>query len=342
MGPALTKAANRVTIRGMSEPVLRIVSLLPAATEIVWALGLGDRLVGRSHECDWPSEVASLPCLTRSTIAPEESSGEIHAAVERALASVPEVANPLFTLDVDALADLQPDLILTQATCAVCAIADEDVGRAVRTAGRPVRVVALSANSLAGLWQDVHTVGAATAALPQARAVVSRLQARCQSVACRVKSLERPSTVRPRVAVIEWLDPPMAAGNWVPELVTLAGGIDCLGHSGRDSHWIDWHTVAATDPDVVVLSPCGLTLERIIAEAETPHVRPHLASLRAARAGHLWAMDGHHLLNRPGPRLVDSLEVLAGLLNPGRFSFGDVGGQAARVFAAEQPRPHDG
>jgi len=134
----------------------------------------------------------------------------------------------------------------------------------------------------------------------------------------------------------------MAAGNWVPELVNLVGGIDCLGHAEQDSHWIDWPTVAAADPDVVIVSPCGLTLERILAETKTPHVQPHLRCLRAAREGHLWALDGHHLLNRPGPRLVDSLEVLADLLNPGRFSFGAVGGQAARVFAAEHPYLYTG
>jgi iron complex transport system substrate-binding protein len=133
---------------------------------------------------------------------------------------------------------------------------------------------------------------------------------------------------RPRVAVIEWLDPPMAAGNWVPELVTRAGGDDVLGRAGEHSHWITWPDVAAADPDVVIVAPCGFTLDRIIAEVATKRVWPHLANLRATRDGGLWAMDGHHLLNRPGPRLIDSLEVMAEILNPGSFRF-----NATTVFA---------
>ena len=164
--------------------------------------------------------------------------------------------------------------------------------------------------------------GAATGRLAKARELVARLTARCDSVACRVAAIgRRPGHVRPRVAIIEWLDPPMAAGNWVPELVRLAGGDDVLGRVGEHSHWIDWETIAAADPDVVILSPCGFTLDRILAEARTPAVWPHLGPLRATAAGRLLAIDGHHLLNRPGPRLVDSLELLAAILHRGAFSF---------------------
>ena len=188
------------------------------------------------------------------------------------------------------------------------------------------RIVSLSPTKLDDLFGDVLTVGAATGRLPRAREVVARLKARCAAVRCRTAAVTHSR--RPRVAVIEWLDPPMAAGNWVPELVRLAGGDDVLGKTGSHSHWITWADVAAADPDVVVLIPCGFTLDRVVAEARSAAVWPHLAGLRATREGRLWAVDGHHLFNRPGPRLVDSLEVLAEILHPGEFAFA-----ATRRFA---------
>jgi len=309
----------------------RIVSLLPAATEIVAALGLQRALVGRSHECDFPAGIAALPSLTKPRVDATADSRRIHEAVGRAVADEPGTSLALFTLDSDAVAALRPDVVLTQATCDVCAIAGGDVAEAVRRVGHAPRVVTLSTTNLAGLWHDILAVAAATGTLATARELVARLQARCDSVACRVKSLIRTGQPRPRVAVIEWLDPPMAAGNWVPELVRLAGGDDVLGRAGQHSHWIDWPAVSAADPDLVILTPCGFSLDRITAEARSAAVWPHLRSLRATRTGRLWAVDGHHLLNRPGPRLVDSLEVLAVLFHPGAFRFGAVDRYAARL-----------
>jgi len=300
------------------EPAARIVSLLPAATEIVAALGIADRLVGRSHECDEPAAVARLPALTAPRIDPEDSSRAIHEQVGA-------TAAPLFALDEARLAALAPDLVLTQAACAVCAIAADEVAAAVRASGVPARVLALSPATLADVFADVLAVGTATGRLPQARELVARLRARCASVQSRVAAAARarggPAADGPRVAVIEWLDPPMAAGNWVPEMVRLAGGRDVLGWAAAHSHWIGWDDVAAADPDVLVLVPCGFTLDRVIAEARSAAVWPHLAGLRAVASGRAWAVDGHHLFNRPGPRLVDSLEVLAGILHPGTFAF---------------------
>jgi iron complex transport system substrate-binding protein len=202
------------------------------------------------------------------------------------------------------------------------------VHQAVWRSGHPARVVSLSASSLNGLWSDIITVGEAAAVLPRARELVCRLESRCASIACRVAALNRAGATKPRVAMIEWLDPPMAAGNWVPELVRLAGGDDCLGRVGEHSHWSEWPAVAAADPDVVILSPCGFTMDRTLQEAATPDIRQAIAPLRATREGRLWVVDGHHLLNRPGPRLVDSLEVIASVLHPGMFDF-----PAARRFA---------
>jgi iron complex transport system substrate-binding protein len=239
----------------------------------------------------------------------------------------------LFRLDAGLLADLRPDLIVTQAACDVCAVSADDVTRAVRLLGRPVPVVSLAPTSLADLWRDILAVAAATGTLPRGREIVARLQARCRSIACRVAALARSAVSPPRVAVVEWLDPPMAAGNWVPELVSLAGGSDVLGRSAGHSHWIGWEDVVRADPDVVILAPCGFTRDRTVREATNAAVWSTLAPLRATREGRLFVVDGHHLLNRPGPRLVDSLEVLAELLHPGRFAFAATERHAARLGA---------
>lgn len=313
----------------------RIVSLIPAATEIVATLGLAGRLVGRSHECDEPPQVAALPALTAPRIDPAASSREIHEQVGRALAA-PGTASSgaLYALDTHTLEALAPDLVVTQAACDVCAVSLTEVEAAVDRAGRRPLVLALAPSSLEGVFTDILAVGAATGTLARAREVVARLRARCDSVACRTRQLvRRPAGGGPRVAMIEWLDPPMAAGNWVPELVSLAGGTDLLGHRGAHSHWIGWDDLAAADPDVVVLVPCGFPLDRVVAEAAAPAVRPHLAGLRATREGRLWAVDGHHLFNRPGPRLIDSLEVLADILHPGAFAFPATRRFAARIAA---------
>ena len=316
----------------------RIVSLLPAATEIVARLGLRENLVGRSHECDEPADVAALPALTAARIDAEAPSRAIHEQVTevgRALGVLSSQAPAgtachtgasaaLFALDVATLAALKPDLILTQAACDVCAISAADVEAAVRIAGVDTRVLSLSPVTLADLFSDLLAVGKATGRLAKARELVARLRARIDSLACRVGTLPD----RPRVAVIEWLDPPMAAGNWVPEMVRLAGGVDVLGKADDHSHWVTWDDVAAADPDVVILVPCGFTLDRVVAEAHSAAVRPHLEKLRAYRDWKVFAIDGHHLFNRPGPRLVDSLEVLAEILHPSRFAFA-----ATRRFA---------
>lgn len=313
----------------------RIVSLLPAATEIAWMLGLGPQLVGRSHECDVPDAVRTLPALTRPRIDPNRSSHEIHEAVGAAMSASQATSTALFALDIDALASLSPDVILAQDTCDVCAISGNDVLEAVRRSGHPSTITPLSATSFAGLWSDIRAVGEVTGRLAEAREAIARLQARCDSIGHRVSALRRGAALsRPRVAVIEWLDPPMAAGNWVPEIVDRAGGDDPLGRAGEHSHWITWADVTAADPDVVIMSPCGFTLDRILSEVTSEQVRPHLSSLRAAREGRLWAIDGHHLLNRPGPRLVDSLEVMAEILNPGRFQF-DATKRFARTITFE-------
>ncbi len=310
---------------------MRIVSLLPAATEIVAALGAAGRLVGRSHECDWPAAVAGLPILTTPKVDASLSSGEIDQQVNDA------GGGPLFNLDEALLAKLAPDLILTQAACRVCAVdADAVMAAAARItlpSGRSPRVLTLSPQSLDDLFVDMLRVGEAIGKQAEAGAAVAELRRRCETVRTTAAAAVQAAGRKPRVAIIEWLDPPMAAGNWVPEMVQLAGGVDALaanpanradtvaGRTSTKSHWIDWEAVAAADPDVVLLTPCGFELDRVVSEAKSPAVWPHLVNLRATREGRLFAVDGHHLFNRPGPRLVDSLELLAELLHPEAFEF---------------------
>ncbi len=327
----------------LNTPV-QIASLLPAATEIVHALGATDRLISRSHECDWPKEVTGLPALTAPRMDASRSSRVIDERVKES------AGEPLFELDEPLLARLAPDLILTQAACRVCAIdADAVVAAAARISlpgGRQPRVLTLSPQSLAELFTDIHRVGTAIGCEHQATQAVAHLQARREAVETKASEAVRAAGHRPRVAIIEWLDPPMAAGNWVPEMVRLAGGEDALAATTTNradsaaertpakSHWIDWADVTAADPDVVLLTPCGFALNRVVSEAKTPAVWPYLANLRATREGRLVAVDGHHLFNRPGPRLVDSLEVLAELLHPGMFRF-----VATQSFSRVIPSP---
>ena len=316
---------------------IRVVSLLPAASEIVAAVGGSDRLVARSHECDWPPEITRLPVLTSPQLDASLSSGEIDRQVKAA------AGGPLFELNEALLARLAPEVILTQSTCSVCALDADAVAAAAAQISLPgggtPQVLTLLPQSLADLFADIHRVGAVIGRVAEAEAAVTRLENRCEAVRVKAAEATKKAGRKPRVAIIEWLDPPMAAGNWVPELAQLGGGEDALATTTNSadsadqqaeapntttpakSHWIDWADVAAADPDVVLLTPCGFELERGVREARSAAVWPHLAGLRAAQEGRLFAVDGHHLFNRPGPRLVDSLELLAELLHPGVFAF---------------------
>lgn len=304
----------------MSLNNLRIISLLPAATEIIAALGLVERLVGRSHECDEPTSVQDLPALTKPRINASGSSLDIHQQVEH-------VQDSLFSLDVKQLVDLKPDLILTQATCDVCAVSENEVRKTIADSQLHTHILTLSPTTLNGVFKDILSVGQAIDKEHKARDVVSHLKKRCDEIPSRLNDI----SMAPRVAVIEWLDPPMAAGNWIPEMVSLAGGLDVLGNSGSHSHWITWDDIVNANPDIVVLAPCGFELNRVIEEAHTPIIRQQLQQIPAVREGQAWAVDGHHLFNRPGPRLVDSLELLAEILHPQIFQF-SLADQFARLL----------
>ncbi len=288
-------------------PPPRIVSLLSSSTEIVAALGGTEWLVGRSHECDYPAAVLSLPVCSRPRVDPSASSLDIDTQVKTLLAgqlSIYEVDGPL-------LASLRPDVILTQTLCEVCAVSDKDVLAALGPELLPgTQLVSLKPQCLAETWDDIQTVAAAMGVSSRGAEVVARLRSRFEALQQRVAPLPRP-----RVACIEWLEPLMSAGNWVPELVDAAGGQSVVGEAGKHSPWLSWDELQAADPEVLVLMPCGFDLERTIREAAAVMADPRWGALRAVQAGRVYAVDGNQYFNRPGPRLVDSAEMLAAIFH---------------------------
>jgi iron complex transport system substrate-binding protein len=296
---------------------MRVVSLLPSATEIVAALGCADRLVGRSHECDFPAGIERLPALTAPRLKLEGKSADIDRRVKEVLSK----ALSVYSVDADRLYTLAPDLIVTQSQCEVCAVSESDVVAATRDwIGRPVDIVSLAAVDLAGVWADVRRV-AASLALPVAgEAVVRQAEARIATIASMTDGRDRPS-----VACIEWLDPLMAAGNWMPELAQLAGGNNSFGEAGKHSPWMQWDDLIDADPEVIVVLPCGFDLGRNKAEVGTLTRDPRWLRLRAVRSGRVYLTDGNQFFNRPGTRLTESLEILAELLHPDAFDFGHRG-----------------
>lgn len=279
---------------------MRIVSLLPSATEIVYALGLGDDLVGVTHECDWPPEALAKRHLTRSTIPPGASAAEIDAIV-----SSGEVTN---VLDVAAFADLAPDLVISQDLCAVCAVPAGDVDRALEVIGCTATVISLDPSSLADVVAGIITVGEATGSGALAALYAEQLQDRLDTVAGKVSGC--PS---PRTFALEWADPPFNGGHWVPEMIRLAGGTPVLAEDGARSARVTWEQVAEADPEHLVFMPCGYDLAGAVAGAEGFVNR---AELRRVRRMHAVYADAY--FSRPGPRLVDGVELLASILHPDR------------------------
>jgi iron complex transport system substrate-binding protein len=290
---------------------VRIVSLLPSATEIAFALGLGDQVVAVSHECDYPPAARQLPAVTRSPLHGHDLSS---AEIDRRTTAEMRDGGTLYYIDSDLLRTLAPDLVLTQELCDVCAVAQPEVERAVRELGTEPRVLSLEPNTLADVLHTIEVVGAATDCQATASHMVAELQGRID----RVQGLTAGAARRPRVFCMEWTDPLWVAGHWVPEMVALAGGDDVLGAPGAPSVRVSWDAVLAAAPDVVVLMPCGYDLARTLRERPVVESQPGWTSLPAVRGGRIYAVDGSSYFNRPGPRLVDGLELLAHLLHPGR------------------------
>lgn len=289
---------------------MRIASLLPSATEILCALGLTDRIVGVSHECDFPPEIVGRPVLTEPKLDPRGSSAEIDAAVRRLVRDGLSV----YRISEDALRAARPDLIVTQEHCEVCAVSFGEVEQAVRQLlDAPAAIVSLKPNRLDDVIEDFARVAAAAGAGAAGARLIAESRARLE----RIRGRLRHARSRPRVACIEWLEPLMAAGNWIPEMVELGGGVYDLVESGAHSPTMTWEALVAAAPDVVILMPCGFPLDQTRRELPRLAARPEWQALPAVRNRRAYAVDGNAYLNRPGPRIIDSAELLAGLIQPG-------------------------
>lgn len=296
-------------------PPHRIVSLIPSATEIVAALGFENRLVGRSHECDFPPSVARLPVCSESKVDVRGSSREI----DRQVLSIVNDGLSVYRVDPAVLNRLKPTVIVTQTQCDVCAVSLKDVEAAVceLVDSRPA-IVSLEPMALDDVWEDVRKVGDALDATAEADALVARLTRRLDDLRERTAN-KKP---RPTIACIEWIDPLMNAGNWVPELVEIAGGTNLFGEAGKHSGYMTLDALAAADPDVIAVLPCGFDVPRSRAEMPALASQPRWRELSAVKNGRVYLTDGHQYFNRPGPRLVESAEILAEILHPGAFDFG--------------------
>ena len=296
---------------------MRIVSLLSSATEILFAIGAGDRVVAVSHECDYPPEVAHLPRATRSHIDSSQTSGDIDAQVKRLI----ESGGALYDIDRDLLRALAPDLIVTQAQCDVCAVRYQDVLDFVgaEPALRNTNVVALNPQYLMHIYENVLRLGQATNNFDAAMQFKNQLLRRHTEILKKANADWPNCDAKPRVAVIEWTDPLMAAGNWTPELVGIAGGQPLLALAGESSGYIAWLDIVAARPDVLIVAPCGFDLKRSLAEAQRLISLPGYRELQAVALGRAFVIDGNAYLNRAGPRIVDSLEILAYLIRPDIF-----------------------
>ena len=281
---------------------MRIISLVPHATELLFALGLGDDVVAVTHECDFPARARSLPQVTRDVLPAGLSAGEIDAAVRERT----ERGEAIYELDAQRLRDLEPDLIVTQALCPVCAVSIDDVRAVADTIPSRPRVVALDPHTLGESFGDVRTIAQLTDSRKAALDLIARQRARVDAVRLAVRKAERVP-----MAAIEWFDPVFIAGHWTPQIVDIAGGIDVLGFAGEHSEQSTWDTVAAAAPRVIVAMPCGYDAERSHAEASA-----HADALRAVGAERVVAVDAAAYFSRPGPRLIDGLELMAHILHP--------------------------
>jgi iron complex transport system substrate-binding protein len=311
---------------------MRICSLLPSATEVVFAVGLGDALVAVSHECDFPAAVRALPKVTRSNIPKGLASCEIDQFVAAALTD----SGSLYALEVELLDKLSPDIIITQQLCDVCAVATDHLQDVLGRLARKPMVVSLNAQSLQGILQDVQTAADALGRPAQGAQVVQALQRRIAAVEAKTRNI----SYRPRVCCLEWADPPYCGGHWMAELVEIAGGMDAIAVRHRPSYRIQWEAVRAFGPEIIVLTCCGYDLERCEKEAELLLHREELSEVPALRTGAVYATDSSSYFARPGPRIVESLEILAAIIHPELFAAPNLPGAYCRVALRENAGAH--
>lgn len=296
----------------------RVVSLIASSTEMVCALGCADRLVGISHECDYPPEILHLPRCTSTKFPVDRSSREIDQSVK----AIVSQGLSVYQVDTARLRALAPDLIITQTQCEVCAVSLKDVEAAVcdLLPSRPA-ICSLHPNALADIWTDIRHVAAALQVAARGEVLIAHLQQRMQTIAARAATC----APKPTVAYIEWIDPLMAGGNWMPELVAMAGSVNLFGEAGRHSPWMTVEALCEKNPDVIVVAPCGFDIARSLQELPVLTARPEWAQLAAVQNGRVFVADGNQYFNRPGPRVVESLEILAEICHPAIFRFGHEG-----------------
>jgi len=293
----------------------KIVSLIPSATEIVCALGLEENLVGRSHECDFPESVKNLPVCSEANFPDNLSSQDIDIKVKEILAD----ALSVYTVNREQIKDLAPDVVITQAQCEVCAVSLKEVEQALENyLDKQTRIISLQPNSLDDIFNDIKTVADALDATAAGDTLLEELNERVDIIRHKLKYIES----KPTVACVEWLEPLMVSGNWIPELVTIAGGSSVLAEAGKHSPYIQWEQIQAQDSDIIIAMPCGFSIERTLKEMNILLQQPGFAELKAVKNNRLYIADGNQYFNRPGPRIVDSIEILAEIIHPKQFIFG--------------------
>jgi iron complex transport system substrate-binding protein len=293
----------------------KIVSLLPAATEIICALGLETSLVGRSHECDYPVSVKQLPICSEANFPDGLSSADIDVKVKEILAD----ALSVYTVKRDVIKELLPDVVITQAQCEVCAVSLTEVEQALDNyLDKQATIISLQPNALQDIFDDIKQVAQSLNVQAEGERLLEDLQERVDIVRHKLKYIEN----KPTVACIEWLEPMMISGNWVPELVSIAGGTPILAQAGKHSPYVSWDDIRQSDPDVLLLMPCGFSMERTMREVNILLEQPGFADLKAVKNNRVYIADGNQYFNRPGPRIVDSVEILAEIIHPKQFIFG--------------------
>ncbi|QHS54448.1 cobalamin-binding protein [Mucilaginibacter sp. 14171R-50] len=293
----------------------KIVSLLPAATEIVCALGLETNLVGRSHECDYPDSIKTLPVCSEANLPDGLSSADIDAKVKEILAD----ALSVYTVKREVIKQLSPDLVITQAQCDVCAVSLPEVEQALENyLGKQAHIISLQPNSLDDIFTDIGTVAKTLSVEATGERLLEDLNERVDIIRHKLKFMEN----KPTIACIEWLEPLMISGNWIPELVDIAGGTPVLAQAGKHSPYVSWDDIRESDPEIILLMPCGFAIERTMSEINILLEQPGFTDLKAVKNNRIYIVDGNHFFNRPGPRIVDSLEILAEIIHTKQFAFG--------------------